>query len=204
MRTQIARYIRSEVDAGRRHFSDFLILTRKKKDRIGPYAHALEALNIPVEVSGAGAFGDSREVEALTVLLRALADPQDPLSLIAVLRGPLFGISDPELFAFKQRGGWFSLFQRSMTGRAQPDGPVSAALAALNRYYRWTRVLPAAGALERILEDSGYLALAATTPGGVDAGDCGPRRRSRAASGGNRRQPRRRGGCAGGRPRGDE
>ena len=32
-------------------------------------------------------------------------------------------------------------------------------------------MLPAAGALERILEASGYLALAATTPGGVDAGD---------------------------------
>ena len=96
--------------------------------------------------------------------------PQDPLSLIAVLRGPLFGISDPELFAFKQSGGWFSVFQ-DPDAPGQPDGPVSAALAALNRYYRWTRVLPAAGALERILEDSGYLALAATTPGGVDAGD---------------------------------
>jgi ATP-dependent helicase/nuclease subunit A len=32
-------------------------------------------------------------------------------------------------------------------------------------------VLPTAGALERILEASGYLALAGTTPGGVDAGD---------------------------------
>jgi ATP-dependent helicase/nuclease subunit A len=167
---QIARYIRSEVGAGRRQFSDFLILTRKKKDRIGPYAHALDALNIPVEVSGAGAFGDSREVEALTALLRALADPQDPVSLIAVLRGPLFGISDPDLFDFKQRGGWFSLFQDT-DASGQLEGPVSAALAALNRYYRWTRVLPAAGALERVLEESGYLALAATTPGGVDAGD---------------------------------
>ena len=29
------------------------------------------------------------------MLLRALADPQDALSLVAVLRGPLFGISDP-------------------------------------------------------------------------------------------------------------
>jgi ATP-dependent helicase/nuclease subunit A len=167
---QIARFIRSEVDTGRRQFSDFLILTRKKKDRIAPYAHALEALNIPVEVSGAGAFGDSREVQALTVLLRALADPQDPLSLIAVLRGPLFGISDPELFEFKQRGGWFSVFHDPVAP-SQPDGPVSSALVLLNRYYRWTRVLPAAGALERVLEDSGYLALAATTPGGVDAGD---------------------------------
>ena len=32
-------------------------------------------------------------------------------------------------------------------------------------------MLPAAAALDRILEDTGYLALAATTPGGVEAGD---------------------------------
>ena len=48
---------------------------------------------------------------------------------------------------------------------------VADALASLREYYRWTRVLPAAAALERILEHTGYLALAATTPGGVEAGD---------------------------------
>ena len=170
---KIATYIRSEVDAGRRHFSDFLILTRRKRDRIAPYARALKSLNIPVEVSGAGAFGDSAEVKALTVLLRALADPQDALSLIAVLRGPLFGISDPELFAFKHAGGWFSIFHE-LSGKAASATPLSrahSALCTLRQYYRWTRILPAAAALDRILEDIGYLVLAATAPGGVDAGD---------------------------------
>ena len=128
MRNGLLRYIRSEVDAGRRRFSDFLILTRKKTNRIAPYAAALEALNIPAEVSGAGAFGESREVEALTKLLRALADPQDPVALVAVLRGPLFGISDPELFAFKQSGGWFSIFQPdddAGPGLSRPTASVS-------------------------------------------------------------------------------
>jgi ATP-dependent helicase/nuclease subunit A len=168
---RIARYIRAEVDAGRRGYSDFLILTRRKKP-IGTYAAALEALNIPIEVSGAGAFGESPEVAALTVLLRALADPQDPLPLIAVLRGPLFGISDPELFAYKQAGGWFGLFAGadSLPSGAGVD-PVRAALGTLHQFYRWTRLLPAAAALDRILEATGYLAMAATTPGGVDAGD---------------------------------
>jgi ATP-dependent helicase/nuclease subunit A len=166
---KIANYILAEVNAKRRRFSDFLILTRRKRDRIAPYASALETRNIPVEVSGAGAFGESAEVEVLTVLLRALADPQDALSLIAVLRGPLFGMSDPELFAFKQAGGWFSLFHEP--GDAAPSLRVHSALAALRQYYRWTRILPAAGAMDRILEDTGYLAWAATTPGGVNAGD---------------------------------
>ena len=165
-----------EVDAGRRKFSDFLILTRKKKDRIAPYAEALEALNIPIEVSGAGAFGESREVAALTMLLRALADPQDQLALVAVLRGPLFGISDPELFAFKQAGGWFSIFPRpdddAWRARAPARPRVATALAALHQ------LLPldarAAGGRRRSSGSSkhtGYLALAATTPGGVEAGD---------------------------------
>ena len=168
---KIASYIRSEVDSGRRGFRDFLILTRKRRG-VASYADALKSRNIPVEVSGAGAFGESSEVKVLTVLLRALADPQDALSLIAVLRGPLFGISDQELFEFKQAGGWFSLFYEPSD--AAPMSPLSqahSALCALRKYYRWTRILPAAAALGRILEDTGYLALAATTPGGVDAGD---------------------------------
>jgi ATP-dependent helicase/nuclease subunit A len=171
---QIARYIRSEVDAKRHTYSDFLILTRKKKDRIVPYASALEALNVPIEVSGAGAFGESSEVRALTVLLRAIADPGDALALVNVLRGPLFGVSDPELFAFKQANGWFSIFfDAASSGVTLTAGAsrVADALASLRDYYRWTRVLPAAAALEKILEHTGYLALAATTPGGVEAGD---------------------------------
>ena len=51
---QIARFIRSEVDANRRSFGNFLILTRKRKI-LGSYAEALETLHIPIEVSGAGA-----------------------------------------------------------------------------------------------------------------------------------------------------
>ena len=98
------------MDAAR--YGDFLILTRtrKKINRLIPYVQALEALEIPMEVSGAGAFADSREVKALALLLRALSDPQDSVSLVGVLRGPLFGVSDRELFAFKQAGGWFSIF----------------------------------------------------------------------------------------------
>ena len=107
---RIAAYIRSEVDAGRRKFSDFLILTRKKRNRIAPYAAALEALNIPIEVSGAGAFGESRKSGRSRPCCARSPTRRTPLSLIAVLRGPLFGISDRELFAFKQSGGWFSIF----------------------------------------------------------------------------------------------
>jgi ATP-dependent helicase/nuclease subunit A len=166
---RIARYIRDEVDAGRRGWRDFLILTRKKK-RLQPYARALEALQIPIEVSGAGAFGESREVREVADLLLALADPQDSVALVGVLRGRLFGLSDRHLFDYRQAGGYFGLFDE-LADPADSARPVADALATLRRWYKWTRMLPAGAALDRVLEDSGFLALAAASTGGVEAGD---------------------------------
>ena len=128
---QIARYIRSEVDAGRRQFSDFLILTRKKNDRIAPYAHALEALNIPIEVSGAGAFGESREVAgAHGAAARA---GRSAGSAVARRRAAWAAVRHQRSGAvrFKQRGGWFSVFQRIADAPGQPDG--------VRRLLRWPR-----------------------------------------------------------------
>ena len=166
---RIARYVRSEVDAGRRQWRDFLILTRKKR-RLHAYAGALERLQIPIEVSGAGAFGESPEVREMAALLAALADPQDAVALVGVLRGMLFGLSDPQLFAYRQAGGNFALFDQA--GMTDPAArPVAEALATLRRWHTWMRRLPSGAALERVLEDSGFLALAAASSGGVEAGD---------------------------------
>jgi ATP-dependent helicase/nuclease subunit A len=179
---RIARYIRAEVDAKRRTFGDFMILTRKKKS-LRPYATALEELEIPIEVTGAGAFDESDEVRELAQLLQALADPQDAVALVGVLRGPLFGLSDRDLFAFRQAGGYFSLFAespnpepqnpgtRTQNGERRTENPVVTALESLRLWHHWTKSLPAGAALERIVDGSGYLALAATSRGGVEAGD---------------------------------
>jgi ATP-dependent helicase/nuclease subunit A len=166
----MARFVQAEVAAGRRAYGDFLILLRKKKD-MEVYARAFEEQQIPIEVSGAGAFGDSREVLQLALLLRAIADPQDGVSLVGVLRGALFGLSDRDLFSYRQAGGWFSIFTDGPKSGLDSVTRVSAALATLRQFHRWTQVMPIAAAVERILERTGYLALAATTPGGVEAGD---------------------------------
>ena len=162
----IARYIRAEIDSGRRRPGDFLILTRTKKP-LATYMAALEQLSIPVEVSGAGAFARSPHVAALAALLRALGDPQDALTLVGVLRGPFFGISDPELWRWKQQGGRFTMFAPD----SGTEPRVAAALTALSRHYRWTRQLPLPAAIDRVLDDTGFLALVATSPDGVEAGD---------------------------------
>jgi superfamily I DNA/RNA helicase len=104
----IAAWIRSEVAAGRRRYGDVLVLTRNRP-RLTVYADVLEAARIPVEVSGAGMFGGSEDVATLRGLLEALADPLDGVALVGLLRGALFGISDADLYRFREAGGRFDL-----------------------------------------------------------------------------------------------
>ena len=164
----IARFIRAHVDARRRAPGDFLVLTRTRK-ALPIYTRALEALRLPVEVSGGAAFAQSTAVTGLADLLRALTDPDDGPAVVGVLRGPLFGLSDPELFRHRQAGGGFLVTAPDL---AEVAGPVGDALRALRRMYEWTRRLPAPAAVERILEATGLLATTtAGSPGGAEAGD---------------------------------
>jgi ATP-dependent helicase/nuclease subunit A len=164
----IARFIRAEVDASRRTPGDFLILTRTRR-ALPIYTRALEALRLPVEVSGGAAFAQSVAVTGLADLLRALTDPDDGPAVVGVLRGPLFGLSDPELFRHRQAGLGLLITAPNL---AEVPGPVGAALRTLRAMYEWTRRLPAPAAVERLLEATGLLALTtAGSPGGAEAGD---------------------------------
>jgi ATP-dependent helicase/nuclease subunit A len=163
----IARFIRTEVDAERRRWGDFLVLTQLKGG-LATYARALDRLEIPVEVSGAGGFAESAAVGMLSDLLRALADPGDGPALVGVLRGPFLGLSDRALFAHRQAGGPLALTVPLPDDAA---GPVADALRSLHAMYRWTRELPAPAAVERVLEATGWLAHgAAAGAGGAEAG----------------------------------
>ena len=164
----IARFIRAQVDARRRAPGDFLVLTRTRR-ALPIYTRAIEAFGLPVEVSGGAAFAQSTAVTGLADLLRALTDPDDGPAVVGVLRGPLFGLSDPELFRHRQAGFGFLVTAPNV---AEMSGPVGEALRAMHGMYEWTRRLPAPAAVERVLEATGLLATtAAGSPGGAEAGD---------------------------------
>lgn len=114
----------SEVRAGLGPLAapgDFLILLRYRA-HLAAYGRALEARGIPFQVTGAGGFGGSEEVGHLVSLLKAVAEPEDRISLVAALRGPFFGISDDLLYRYRRGGGRFSIY-------AQPDGRADAEAA---------------------------------------------------------------------------
>jgi len=151
--------------------SDFMVVTRKKR-YLSLYAENLQGYGIPHEVTGGTGGNEAKPLALLRDCLAAALRPDDPVALVAVLRGELFGISDPGLFEFKDAGGKFNYLlpvPREMV--TEERGWIEDAFGRLRRYDTWLRALPVMSALERIVEDLGLVALCTLSPrGNLEAG----------------------------------
>lgn len=161
---RIAGFIRDALDNGRRvpdrggvrtaTPGDFMIVTYQKAT--APlYAAALGRLGIESEVSAGGALAASPVLDMLSSYLVALANPDDPVAALAVLRGPLFGVSDQELYRWKKADGSFLLpYARDGEPRR-----VARALRLMREHHRLFVRLDPVSCLNRIVDDLGLWAL---------------------------------------------
>lgn len=156
---RIATWIADRIANGERNAGDFLVLTRTRKF-LAVYAQALEARNIPMQVTGAG-LGIETELSELRLLLEALADPADATRTLAVLTGLFFGL-DYEALAehVLDRGGRISF----TSTEAEPGTAVERALSQLHDWWRLSRREPADVVVGRIVDAQGLLPWAAGGP----------------------------------------
>lgn len=148
--------------------SDFLIVTRGRK-HLSQYAAALRARGIPHEVTGGTGLNETHDLALLTDCLVAVSRPDDPIALLTVLRGELFGFSDVELYKFIKAGGEFRLHSRVPQGLdMETQAAFEDAYSRLQQYGRWIHTLLVMAAVERILDDLGLMALAASRLGGIE------------------------------------
>src|SRR5262249_19031222 len=97
------------------------------------------------------------------------ADPDDGPAVVGVLRGPLFGLADPDVFRHRQAGGGFLITAPDVADAAGPGGEAPPGPRARDE---GTRPLPAPAAVGRGLEAPGLLPVStAGSPGGAEAGD---------------------------------
>lgn len=137
--------------------NDFLILLRYK-DGMDTYCRALESQGLPVSMSGGSSMSKFPEIAEFHKLLSFLNDPANMVLLVAVLRGLFFGVSDEDLYAFKNEGGSFNIFaalpeEMDVAHKEQMDGIYET----LKRYFNWTNSLPPAVAVGRIAADLGLV-----------------------------------------------
>ena len=99
-------------------FKDIALLVRNT-EVIPQFTEAFEEAGIPYVVHRGKGFFDAREVKDLYHLLRVIANPRDEVSLAAVLRSPLVGVSDEALLGLRLMGG--NIGESLMRLAAKPD-----------------------------------------------------------------------------------
>lgn len=134
---------------------DFMIIA-KRKLMLPLYARALEALGVPYEISGGENFSQSEELYEIYKVLKATADPKDPVAIVAALRGLFFGVSDNDLYNFAREGGRFSYFSE------QEKRPtiIKEAFVRLREYNEIAMHDTPVTAIEKIIEKLGIIPLA--------------------------------------------
>jgi len=151
---------------------DFLIVTWNKKV-LAQYAAELQLLGIPHQVTGGSALGQVSELRLLADCLRALAEPDNPVNLVAVLRGELFGFSDVDLYRFRRAQGRFH-FRSSVPEGLPPEvkRQFQDAFGRLQKHAKWLRQLPPVAAVERIAADLGLPMRSLMSAGGNERAGC--------------------------------
>ena len=108
---QLARWIYENVgvlclkDGRKLSYRDIALLTRVgTTSRI--YTDALRRYGIPFNTDTDKDFFRKQEMNDFLLLLRAVADPEDKIALAGVLRSPLGGLSDEELYQTAKAGNF--------------------------------------------------------------------------------------------------
>ena len=93
-------YFRRPVRAG-----DFLILVQRRSDLFGEIIRACKQADLPIAGADRLKIGAELAVRDLAALLRFLSTPEDDLSLACVLKSPLFGWKEQDLFTLAHGRG---------------------------------------------------------------------------------------------------
>ena len=171
-------------------FRDIAILGRTHR-QLSIIAQTLTAAGLPVNLCS-GDLLDTREAKDGTALLRFLADPQDSVALVTILRSPWFAVSDRALFAVSRQfpapepatpdgspaprrsPNWWAALQELLTDSATfnqlDEGDQQALKRAVEQLRRWRgdrrRELPSQ-LLHRADRATGYSATIANLPDGA-------------------------------------
>ena len=142
----------------------------RKLTQADAYLDALRRHEIPYVIEGEKHFYRRQEVIDLVNLLRVLDHPHDEIALTGLLRSPLGGLMDRELYELKQAGHFNYLAADNLgTWPHVRAGAVRRLYEHLSWLHRTIPVLPLAEALELIFDRLPLLELAAASLHGEQA-----------------------------------
>jgi ATP-dependent helicase/nuclease subunit A len=91
---------------------DVMVLVRRRNEFVGDLLRALKQKDVPVAGADRLVLTEQLAVQDLVALGRFLLLPEDDLTLATVLKGPLFGLTEDELFSLAYNRGKETLWSR--------------------------------------------------------------------------------------------
>jgi len=137
------------VDAG-----DILILLRKRKQFFELLLSALQSMNVKVAGADRMKLAEQIEIQDLLALGDVMHLGDDDLQLAAVLKSPLFGMSEDQLYELAYDRGTASLISRLMVHRGA-DSPVGKMADQLARWQNRAEYESVFGFFSYVLVDGG-------------------------------------------------
>ena len=166
----LARWLTEEVLSRPSVKPGHVALLFRKLTQADAYLDALRRYDIPYVIEGEKHFYRRQEVIDFVNLLRVLEHPHDEIALTGLLRSPLGGLTDRELYELKQAGHFDYLHARHLeTWRHPRAAAVQRLYAHLAWLYRAIAALPLAEAIELMFERLPILDLAAASLHGEQA-----------------------------------
>jgi ATP-dependent helicase/nuclease subunit A len=137
--TKIARNVKCWMKQGARA-GDVLVLVRQRGPLFEAIIRALKDLQVPVAGADRLVLTEHIAVMDLMVLADALLLPDDDLALATVLKSPLFGFDDEDLFeiAWNRK----SSLRAALRAKAHEKPRFAEAVAKLERLAGWARHMP--------------------------------------------------------------
>ncbi|MEQ1680787.1 MAG: UvrD-helicase domain-containing protein [Nitrospira sp.] len=166
----LARWLNEEVLSRPSVKPGHIALLFRKLTQADAYLDALRRHDIPYVIEGEKHFYRRQEVIDLVNLLRVLDHPHDEIALAGLLRAPLGGLTDRELYELKQ-AGHFNYLQAVSLGSWSHDS--AAAVQRLYEHLAWLHraiaMLPLAEAIALMFDRLPILDLAAASLHGEQA-----------------------------------
>ena len=136
---KIARNVKRWMKDGARA-GDVLVLVRQRGPLFEAIIRALKDLHVPVAGADRLVLTEHIAVMDLMVLADALLLPDDDLALATVLKSPLFGFDDADLFelAFERKGS----LRAALRANARSNARLADAAGKLERMAEWAREAP--------------------------------------------------------------
>src|SRR6266550_8738388 len=136
---KIARNVKRWMTHGARA-GDVLVLVRQRGPLFEAIIRALKDLHVPVAGADRLVLTEHIAVMDLMVLADALLLPDDDLALATVLKSPLFGFDDEDLFeiAWERKGS----LRAALRAKAHGNARFADAVGKLERMAEWGRDMP--------------------------------------------------------------